>query len=41
MAEYPPPQQEFFVRFMSKANQKYSDIHGFEYVEILKLPREM
>ena len=40
MAEYPDPRQQFFVNYMSKANKIYSDIHGFEYIEFLKLPRE-
>ena len=40
MAEYPEPRQQFFVNCMSKANKKYSEIHDFEYMEFLKLPRE-
>ena len=40
MAEYPEPRQGFFLEYMSKANQKYSDMHGFEYIEMTSLPRE-
>ena len=40
MAEYQDGRQWFFQRYMSPANTNYAAKHGFEYIEILSLPRE-
>ena len=40
MADYPDWRQNFFEKWMSQNNKKYAERHGFEYVELRKLPRE-
>jgi len=41
IADYPDRRQDFFLKWMSPRNREYAERHGFEYVEILKLPREL
>jgi hypothetical protein len=40
MADYPDWRQDFFNTWMSPRNKEYAKIHGFEYAEMLKLPKE-
>ena len=40
MAEYPDWRQDFFEKNMSPTNKAYAEKHGFEYIEMRKLPRE-
>lgn len=40
MADYPDWRQNFFETYMSPTNKAYAEKHGFEYIEIRKLPRE-
>jgi hypothetical protein len=40
IADYPDKRQDFFLKWMSPRNREYAERHGFEYVELLKLPRE-
>ena len=40
MADYPDWRQTFFNTWMSPRNRAYAKKHGFEYREILKLPRD-
>jgi len=40
MAEYNDERQDFFINFTSKRNKEYCHKNGFEYLELLKLPRE-
>ena len=40
MADYPDWRQEFFIKWMSPRNKEYAIKHGFEYCEILSLPKE-
>lgn len=40
IADYPDNRQDFFLKWMSPRNREYAERHGFEYVEMLKLPRE-
>ena len=40
IADYPDARQDFFLKWMSPRNKYYAALHGFEYKEILQLPRE-
>jgi hypothetical protein len=40
MADYPDWRQSFFKKWMSPRNKEYAEKHGFEYREILSLPRQ-
>jgi hypothetical protein len=40
IADYPDGRQDFFQKWMSPRNREYAEKHGFEYLELLKLPRE-
>jgi hypothetical protein len=40
IADYPDKRQDFFLEWMSPRNKDYAEKHGFEYRELLKLPRE-
>jgi hypothetical protein len=40
IADYPDKRQDFFLKWMSPRNKFYAEKHGFEYRELLKLPRE-
>ena len=40
MVEYPDWRQQFFEKYMSPKNKAYAEKHGFEYIEMRKLPRE-
>lgn len=40
IADYPDRRQDFFLTWMSPRNKEYAEKHGFEYREMLKLPRD-